>query len=102
MDRSHRVDISGLLSGGRQLMVIDDEVPIEPFEGIAFPEPARVALELRQADRMLAIEGTVDAQAAVTAIGAWKTWTCRCTSTSTSGSIRRRAATTIPSAIVTS
>lgn len=43
-------------------MVIDDEVPIEPFEGLRFPEPARVALELRQADRMLAIEGSVDAR----------------------------------------
>ncbi|MGA2761392.1 MAG: DUF177 domain-containing protein [Candidatus Cybelea sp.] len=62
MDRSHRVDISGLLAGGRQLMVIADEVPIEPFEGIAFPEPVRVALELREADRMLAVEGTVDAR----------------------------------------
>lgn len=62
MDRSHRVDISGLLAGGHQLMVIADEVPIEQFEGIAFPEPARVALELRKADGMLAVAGTVDAR----------------------------------------
>jgi uncharacterized protein len=62
MDRSHRVDISGLLAGGRQLMAIADEVPLEPFEGIAFPEPVRVALELRSADRMLAAQGTVDAR----------------------------------------
>lgn len=61
MDRSHKVDISGLLAGGRQLMVVDDEVRIAPFEGLAFPEPVRIALELRQADRMLAIEGSVDA-----------------------------------------
>ena len=36
MDRSHRVDISGLLAGSRQIMAIDDEVPMEPFEGIDF------------------------------------------------------------------
>ena len=37
-------------------------MPIEPFEGIVFPEPVRVQLELRQADRMLAVEGSVDAR----------------------------------------
>lgn len=60
MDRSHKVDISGLLAGSRQLMVVNDEVRIEPFEGLVFPEPARVELELRQADRMLVAEGSVD------------------------------------------
>jgi uncharacterized metal-binding protein YceD (DUF177 family) len=60
MDRSQKVDISGLLGGSRQLMVIADQVWIEPFEGIVFPEPARVALELRHADRMLVVEGGVD------------------------------------------
>lgn len=64
MDRSHhKVDISGLLAGSRQLMVVDDEVPIEPFEGVVFLEPAQVRLELRPADRMLAVEGVVDALA---------------------------------------
>jgi uncharacterized protein len=63
MDRSHKVDIGGLLAGGRQLLVVDDEVPIEPFEGISFPGPVRVHLELRYADRMLSIEGTIDAAA---------------------------------------
>ena len=43
-------------------MAIADEVPIEPFEGIVFPEPVRVQLTLRQADRMLAVEGSVDAR----------------------------------------
>jgi uncharacterized protein len=62
MDRSHKVDISGLLAGSRQLMVVADEVPIEPFEGLEFPEPVRVELELHQADRMLAVEGSVDAR----------------------------------------
>jgi uncharacterized protein len=62
MERSHKVDISGLLAGSRQLMVVNDEVPIEPFEGLVFPEQARIELELRQADRMLVVEGTVDAR----------------------------------------
>lgn len=62
MDRSHKVDISGLLAGGRQLMLVADDVPLEPFEGMEFPEPVRVALELRKADRMLAVEGTLDAR----------------------------------------
>lgn len=43
-------------------MVVADEVPIEPFEGVTFPEPAHVALELRHADRMLVVEGSVDAR----------------------------------------
>jgi uncharacterized protein len=63
MDRSHRIDIGGLLAGGRQRMAVDDEVPIESFEGITFPEPARVHLKLRYADRMLTIEGSIDATA---------------------------------------
>ncbi len=63
MARSHKVDIGGLLAGGRQLMLVDDEVPIEAFEGIVFPEPARVQLELRRADRMLAIAGSVEVKA---------------------------------------
>jgi uncharacterized protein len=61
MNRSHKVDISGLLTGNRQVMVVADEVPIEPFEGIVFPEPARVQLELHKADSMLAVAGSVDA-----------------------------------------
>jgi len=57
------VDIGGLLAGGRQLMLVDDQVPIESFEGIVFPEPAQVHLEVRYVDRMLALEGTVKARA---------------------------------------
>jgi hypothetical protein len=60
MARSHKIDISGLLAGGRQLMLVDDEVPIEAFEGVTFQQPARVQLELREADRMLVIEGEID------------------------------------------
>lgn len=63
MNRSHKVDISGLLGGGRQTMLVDDLVPIEEFEGTQFPEPAKVHAELRYVDRLLHIEGTVDADA---------------------------------------
>jgi uncharacterized protein len=63
MARSHKVDISGLLGGGRQLMLVDDEVAIEDFEGISFRSPAAVHLELRYVDRMLHLVGTVDTRA---------------------------------------
>lgn len=63
MGRSHQVDISGIVAGGRQLMAIADDVPIGLFEGISFPEPAHVALELSMVGRTLAVAGTVDARA---------------------------------------
>ena len=44
-------------------MLVDDEVPIEEFEGISFRSPAKVHLELRYVDRMLHLMGTVDARA---------------------------------------
>ncbi|MGB8520012.1 MAG: DUF177 domain-containing protein [Candidatus Tumulicola sp.] len=64
MARSHQVDVGGLLAGGHQRMLVEDEVPIEAFEGIGFPNPARIQLDLRYADRMLVVAGTVDAHAA--------------------------------------
>ncbi|MBV8148055.1 MAG: DUF177 domain-containing protein [Candidatus Eremiobacteraeota bacterium] len=63
MARTHTIDIGGLLAGGRQVLIVDDEVPIEPFEGIAFARPAIVHLELRVVDRILTVEGTIDARA---------------------------------------
>jgi uncharacterized protein len=63
MSRSHKIDIGGLLAGSRQRMLLDDEVSLEPFEGIEFPQPARVHLELHCVDRLLHIEGTVDVRA---------------------------------------
>ncbi len=59
MARSHQVDIEGLLAAGRQLLLVDDEVAIEPFEGMVFPEPARVHLDVRCVDRMLEVKGSV-------------------------------------------
>jgi uncharacterized protein len=61
MERSHKVDVSGILAGGRQLMLVEDEVPLEPFEGLVFPQPVRVRLELRRGDRMLVVEGSLEA-----------------------------------------
>ena len=43
-------------------MLVDDEVPIQPFEGVTFPGPARVHLSVRYVDRLIHIEGTVDAR----------------------------------------
>jgi hypothetical protein len=63
MGRSHKVDIGGLLAGSRQTMLLEDEVPVESFEGIEFPAPAKVRLEMRYADRMLHVAGSVDALA---------------------------------------
>jgi uncharacterized protein len=66
MARSHKVDISGLLGGGRQVMLVDDEVPIGEFEGLSFRSPAVVHLELRYVDRMLHLVGSVDTTASGT------------------------------------
>jgi uncharacterized protein len=62
MARSHTIDIGGLLAGGRQVMLVQDEVPIEEFEGIVFPKPAHVHLEVRYVDRMITLEGYVTAR----------------------------------------
>lgn len=61
--RSHKIDIGGLVAGGRQVLSVTDDVPLESFEGIAFPNPARVRLEVRYVDRLLHIEGQVDVEA---------------------------------------
>jgi uncharacterized protein len=60
MASSHKVDIGGLLAGGRQLLSVEQQVALEPFEGIRFPEPARVELDVRASGDMLEIAGTID------------------------------------------
>lgn len=60
MASSHKVDISGLLAGGRQQLLVDEQVALEPFEGIRFSEPARVRLNLAAAGEVLEIGGAVD------------------------------------------
>ncbi|HET9392824.1 MAG TPA: DUF177 domain-containing protein [Candidatus Rubrimentiphilum sp.] len=62
MGSAHKVDVGGLLAGSRQRLVLDDQVPLEPFEGITFPERAEVHLELEAAGQLLEIAGKVDAK----------------------------------------
>lgn len=63
MGSSHSIDISGLLGGGRGRLLVDERIPVEPFEGMRFPERARVRLELFASGGMLEIAGTVEARA---------------------------------------
>ena len=63
MSQSHKVDVSGLLAGGRQVMDVVDEITIEPFEGTEFPGKAHLHVQLRYVDRLLHIVGSVDARA---------------------------------------
>lgn len=58
---SHKVDVGGLLAGSGQRILIDDNVALEPFEGLDFPRPVAVHLEVRCIDRWLEISGTVEA-----------------------------------------
>ncbi len=59
MRSSHTIDIGALLAGGRNAAV-DDAIPVDPFEGLTFPRPANVHLELRGSRSALEIAGTVD------------------------------------------
>jgi len=60
MGSSHKVDIGGLLAGGRQRLSVDQDVALEPFEGVQFSEPAHVHLDVHATGEMLEIAGTVD------------------------------------------
>jgi uncharacterized protein len=62
MATSYKIDVGGLLAGGRQRLVIDQQVEIEPFEGVTFPEPAQVHLDMHASGDMLEIAGTIDAK----------------------------------------
>jgi uncharacterized protein len=59
----HTVDIQGLLSGNGQVLRLEDDVPMEPFEGMTFPRPAHVELTVKCADRILLVGGIVTAEA---------------------------------------
>ena len=61
MDSSHKVDVGGLLAGSRQLMLVEDGCRSSRSKESSFPNRSQVRLEMRQADRMLVVEGTVDA-----------------------------------------
>jgi uncharacterized protein len=58
----YKVDIGGLLAGGRQRLVLDQQVEIEPFEGVRFLEPATMHLEMYSSGDVLEIAGTIDAK----------------------------------------
>jgi DUF177 domain-containing protein len=60
MGSSHKVDIGALLAGGRQRLSVDQQVALEPFEGVSFPEPARVRLDVHATGDMLEIAGTIE------------------------------------------
>jgi uncharacterized protein len=60
MASSYKVDIGALLAGGRQRLSVNEQVPLEPFEGVTFPEPANVHFEARASGDMLEITGTID------------------------------------------
>lgn len=62
MASSYKVDIGGLLAGGRQRLAVEQPVELEPFEGVRFPKPARVRLELRVSGDMLEVAGLIDAE----------------------------------------
>ncbi|MHB8434162.1 MAG: YceD family protein [Candidatus Tyrphobacter sp.] len=63
MVRGHRVDVSALLAGSRNTVEIEDEAPIESFEGVVFEQLASVRLRLRSTNGWLEVEGSVDARA---------------------------------------
>jgi len=60
MGSAHKIDVGALLAGNRRGLVVDDRVTVAPFEGVEFPEPAAVHLELQASGRLLEIKGTID------------------------------------------
>lgn len=63
MGSSHKIDIGGLLGGGRQYLLVERNVRLEPFEGVTFPAPARVRLQIRGVNGFLEIAGEIDVEA---------------------------------------
>jgi uncharacterized protein len=58
----YKVDIGGLLAGGRQRLAVDQQVDLEPFEGVRFSKPAQVHLEMHASGAILEIGGSIDAE----------------------------------------
>jgi uncharacterized protein len=63
MGSSLLIDIGSLLHAGRPIS-LDDSVAIPPFGSLAFPERARVVLDLRRVEKGLQIDGTIEARVA--------------------------------------
>ncbi|MGH7659647.1 MAG: YceD family protein [Vulcanimicrobiaceae bacterium] len=57
------IDVGPLLGPGRRTIAVDSPIRLPAFEGLQFPSPAHVVLELRGADQGIRIEGTIDANA---------------------------------------
>ncbi len=51
------------LPGGVSVCRWISRLPLEPFEGVTFPEPARVQLDVRSSGEVLEIAGTIDVEA---------------------------------------
>ncbi len=60
MGSAHKIDVTGLLAANLRGLVVDDRVPVAPFEGVRFPEAAAVHLELQASGELLDINGTID------------------------------------------
>jgi uncharacterized protein len=63
MGSSLVIDIGSLLRAGRPIS-LNDSVVIPAFGALAFPEPARVELDLRRVEKGVQIGGTVDVDVA--------------------------------------
>lgn len=62
MGYSLKVDVGGLLGGGRVHLRVDEAVHLEPFEEARFPEPARVRLDMQATGDLLEIDGVIDVE----------------------------------------
>jgi uncharacterized protein len=58
-----KIDVGPVLAGSGRRMTVDEGVAIPEFGAFTFPEPAHVLLELREVDRGLHIEGSIDVAA---------------------------------------
>lgn len=63
MDSSLKIDVGSVLAGSGRRLAVDEYVTLPPFGAFAFPEPAHVVLELREIDRGLHIDGSIDVAA---------------------------------------
>ncbi|MEO6913992.1 MAG: DUF177 domain-containing protein [Candidatus Baltobacteraceae bacterium] len=63
MASAHLIDIGPLLAGGQESLHVEQQIALEPFEGITFPTPALVRFDVTRIDRVLGIAGDVDVEA---------------------------------------
>lgn len=63
MGSSLVIDIGSLLHAGRPIS-LDEPLAVPSFGTLTFPQPARIALDLRRVDRGLNVDGTIDVDVA--------------------------------------